>query len=129
METTEKENPDLPTGKPEPETDTDADDDERLQRSPVYVYKEFAKVSAIAVLIGIVLFFYDILISLWVTTIGLIYALAVLFEIKGADTLFTNIRKASVKLAFLFADGVIKSWNVLRTEVRKALKKWSHVRK
>lgn len=63
-----------------------SDEDERLQYDKPFMVREFGKVTAVAVVIGIILFFFDILVSLSALSLGAIYALAVLFDAR----FFTN---------------------------------------
>lgn len=97
------------------------EEEDKLQKNQYYVFREFGKISAVAVLIGLVLFFYDIIVSLMAMTVGLIYGLAVLFEVKGADTLISNTVKSSRALFSGIGKGCREGWRTLRREVRKGL--------
>lgn len=97
------------------------DEDERLQKDSNFVFREFSKISAAACSIGLVLFFFDILVSLVALSIGLLYAVAVLLEVRGADTLFHRTMKGASNLVGSITNLARKGWSTLRREVRKGL--------
>lgn len=84
-----------------------SDEDERLQNDRPYVMREFGKVAFVATLIGLVLFCFDILVSLVALTLGSVYALAVLFDIRF-------ITKRVSRLRGTFADLTSSSFKTLR---------------
>lgn len=52
---------------------------------------EFGRICVAAFGIGLVMFFYDVLMSLIVVTIGSVYAVAVLLQVRGADLLLRRM--------------------------------------
>lgn len=108
-------------GKSDGTTPVSDDDDEELQNDKGYVFREFAKVAAAACGIGLVLFFFDILISLLALSVGLVYALAVLFEVRGARSLINRTLKSGVSLFNVVRRSVQQGWRAIRREVRKGL--------
>ena len=97
------------------------EEEQKLQGNQYYVFKEFGKISAVAVLIGIVLFFFDMVVSLMAITIGIVYGLAVLFEVPGADSLIENTVKSGKAVLSGIGKGFGEGWRTLRREVRKGL--------
>lgn len=96
-------------------------EEKRLQNDKKYVFREFGKISAAAIGIGLVLLFYDLLISLIAVGIGSIYAIAVLFEVRGADTLPSRAIAGTVSMWRAFVGAVRDGYRAIRREVRKGL--------
>ena len=84
-------------------------------------FRDFGKICLAATGIGIVVFFYDILASLLVLTIGGAYAIAVLFEVRGADTLIKRTLRSTRNFFSKVSLRVRDAWKALRREVRKGL--------
>lgn len=97
------------------------EEEKRLQNDKPYVIREFSKICLSAVGIGVLLFFYDILVSLMVLGIGAIYAIAVLLEIKGADGFITRIGKGLTNAWNNLTSRVREGYRVVRREVRRGL--------
>lgn len=91
------------------------DEDERLQNDRPFVLREFGKVALAAVGIGIILFCFDILVSLLALTVGGLYALAVLFDIRVATDMVARLRASVVTL-----------WSNM---IKRARRVWSSVRR
>ncbi|CAN8076709.1 unnamed protein product [Agarophyton chilense] len=107
----------------QPQGSTDESEEEK-QKDKSYALREFGKVSAGAILIGLVLFFFDILVSLVALSIGLVYAIAVLFEVRGADVLLTRIGNGASWLWSMARKGICRAWRAWRSwrkDVRKRL--------
>lgn len=96
-------------------------EEDEKQRDKSHALREFTKVASGAFLIGVVLLFYDLLVSLIALSIGLIYAIAVLFEVRGADTLLNRCAASVARLGSTAARGLREGWRALRKEVRKGL--------
>lgn len=97
------------------------EEEKRLQNDKRYVFREFSKVSAAAIGIGLVLFFYDILISLVAVGIGFVYAIAVLLDIPGTSTLFTRAAGGAISVWVKVSKSIRTGYRVIRREVRKGL--------
>lgn len=93
----------------------------RLQNDRGYAFREFCRISVAAVGIGLVLFFYDILVSLVVFSIGIVYAGAVLLEVRGADQVLNRIGWGVVAVWSGVVSGVREGYRAVRREVRKGL--------
>lgn len=76
---------------------------------------EFGRICLAACAIGLVLFFYDVLVSLVVVTIGGIYAVAVLLQVRGANSLLKRMMDAVV--------GVCAALESVVTEAVRRLKR------
>lgn len=81
------------------------DEDERLQNDRPFIMREFGKVSAIAVGIGLILFCFDIIVSLLALSFAAVYGLAVLFDIrfitqsvKRGVLFFSNLRQSVMNM-------------------------------
>lgn len=98
-----------------------SDEERRLQNDKKYMFREFAKISAASVGIGIVLLFYDMLISLVAVGIGSVYAIAVLLEVRGADTLLSRAVQGVSSAWRAFGRAVGDGYRAIRREVRKGL--------
>lgn len=98
-----------------------SDDEERLQNDKPFMLREFGKVAAAATVIGIVLFCFDILVSLVALSLGAIYATAVLFDLR----FFTNFVHRSFSLAnrlrSLAFSRVQSLWTAMRSRISKKL--------
>ncbi|PXF49868.1 hypothetical protein BWQ96_00028 [Gracilariopsis chorda] len=108
-------------GKPDSPPPRAENEDDEKQRDKSYALREFTKVASGAFLIGVVLLFYDFLVSLIALSIGLIYAIAVLFEVRGADTLLNRCAASVTRLCTTTAKGLREGWRALRRGVRKGL--------
>lgn len=97
------------------------EEEKRLQNDKRYVFREFGKISAAAMCIGLVLFLYDILISLVAFGIGIVYAIAVLLEVRGADTLLTRMGSGVTSAWMATVRTIRDGYRAVRREVRKGL--------
>lgn len=97
------------------------EEEKRLQNDKNYVFREFGKISAAAVGIGLILLFYDLLISLVAIGVGSIYAIAVLLEVRGADTLLTRMVRGVTSTWGVIRKTVQDGYRAVRREVRKGL--------
>lgn len=93
----------------------------RLQDDKKYVFREFGKITTAAMCIGLLLLFYDILISLVALSIGSIYAIAVLLEVRGADTLLSRMVHGVTSMWRAVTKTVQDGYRAVRREVRKGL--------
>lgn len=84
-------------------------------------FRDFGKICLAATGIGVLLFFYDILTSLFVLTIGGAYAIAVLFEVRGADTFIKRTIRSTKNFFTKVSVRARDAWKALRREVRKGL--------
>lgn len=97
------------------------EEEKRLQNDKRYVFREFGKITAAAMCIGLVLLFYDILISLVALSIGCIYAISVLLELRGADTLVTRMVRGVTSMCNAITKTIQDGYRAVRREVRKGL--------
>lgn len=93
------------------------DEDERLQNDRRYVMREFGKVAFVASLIGLVLFCFDIVISLVALTIGSVYALAVLFDIQFITNRVGRIRSMLTNVTYSTFKTARTKWDSLRSRI------------
>lgn len=97
------------------------DGEDNKQRDKSYAFREFGKVLAGAMLIGLLLFFYDLVISLMAFSIAIVYAIAVLFEVRPEDTLVMRTVSGAKVIATAATRRMRQSWQALRRKVRKLL--------
>lgn len=93
------------------------DEDERLQNDRPYVMREFGKVAFVATLIGLVLFCFDILVSLVAITLGSVYALAVLFDIRFITNRVSRLRGTFADLTSSTFKTFRIKWESFRTRI------------
>lgn len=104
-----------------PATKKFAEEKSDRYRGTVGEFGRFVRTVIIALLIFLVLFFVDILAGLVVFTVGSVYAIAVLFGVRGAESWGMRARRSAVSAAQTSAQGVQSAYRAVRQEVRKRL--------
>lgn len=94
-----------------------SDEDEKLQNDKPFMFREFGKVSLAAVVIGLVLFCFDILVSLIALSIGALYALAVLFNIRFITNFFNRILNTFNDMRLNLTKIIHRLWTSLRHQL------------
>lgn len=92
-------------------------EDERLQQDKRYVFREFSKVTIAACGIGLVLFCFDILISLVALTLGGLYAIAVLFNIRFATEFVARVGVSCTSFGLSLRNAGRQLWARIRHRV------------
>lgn len=83
--------------------------------------REFGTVAVAATGVGLVLFCFDILISLVAISIAVFYGLAVLFDIRAITSLVARVSSAFLRAVLAVPTALRTAWKAVRREVRKGL--------
>lgn len=93
------------------------DEEQRLQNDRPFVLREFGKLVLAAAGIGLILFFFDILVSLVALSFGALYALAVLFDVRFATNFVRRVRGTASASLSTFAKRARSAWSSIRRRI------------